>query len=735
MSVRRHPKTPPAAAAADQQASSAETVVGTEPEPESVPRWILYIRTVSGNFGGIVLVGFVVACLAAATTLTLPNVYRARASMLVDNVAARLTSAEQDVEIASGMSTISVPTIEGLLVQPQIARVVLDVIEGVRSGRLPVAGDQPAPPLAEAMAPIDERVARFLAEADLEAMRSTDGEVLLELIPEDLLGMIEVQPRVEKRLAFDVVYSPLIYLEARATSPALARMLANTYLATFVTFFDEEVARRQLKTNYMLVKNQYEEAMRAWESTQTELQEVLTSSELPVVEKLMEDHTAALRVTTQRLLEAQRRLAVIERQLMDTTLKLRATSRGTGEWVGQVTLEGLASNGETTEGEPLLPADVVAALREAGVVSGDDVAGDPMAVLESLGLDAADLGIYERLRRESVRSAKHFVDSTRRLQLFEAVNALEELELRKTDTVARFNEYQRALRSLQIDVMSINQAITAITQQITGIPERLQLQRMIPLDVIYGLHAERRARPTSADGESDGAETGLLAPMSFSEEMLNPVRTRMETTLAEMQARASELGPRLEQTIEALQETADEIQEIQRQLSELRVQQRILRDDQESARETYKAYFDRFNEMRLEYFNTATEVLSLRAEIQQLNERLVIRRAAIEEFYTTILAAGNRRTILESDMQNRRRTTELLQQRLTNLENQLSENSQLIKVATTAIEPQDKIWPPRTLLTVAAGAVAAVIYTLWLLIAAEMQQRVRLHSSPGSREA
>jgi len=675
------------------------------------PRWLAYLLLLRAQWFQCALAGLAGGVLAAIATLLTPNLYRARASLILDTTSARIAATTED-GLAGGFAEVTIPTIEGLMAQPQIAKLAQQVIVFARSGAGQEAEAVNHRPEAGDPHGLEKRILAELPPEDRALMTTPAVEPLLEALPEELLKSIKTEPRIEKKLAFDVVYSPLLYASALADNPELARLQANLWVATFAVFYDQEVSRRQARQNLEFATAEHARADVLWRATQARLEKVLTEGELPVTEKLLEQRSEGLKITTAKLVDAERELLLKRRALLDTKLKIDAMSTGTAEWVGQASLDQSVID---ELGPGLTQEEVREAVDLSGVLSVESEESDSLnwaAFLASAGLSERDLELYRQLRAESIRARAAFTTATSRLQQFEENSPLEEYELRKTDSVARFNEFMRSLRRLEIDVISVEAAIVSVADQLTSVSQTIELRRMLPVEVIYDI--------TRLDAESSGA-TLRDGDGNYQDQVVNPTRTWLDQKLEELRAEQAQLNPKLVETRRALEETSDEIRELQRELSALRLLRRLLTDDQDTARVQYLAYLDRFNKLRLQLSELTTEVLSRQAEIKQLRARGDMAREIIAELYAKSLATKSQETILNSELQTQRDTVERLRERLVNLQ-ALSEESQMVRVATVAVTPQEKVWPPRTLLTLAASIAAATAYLLFILASFEIRR-------------
>src|SRR5690606_7079066 len=180
--------------------------------------------------------------------------------------------------------------------------------------------------------------------------------------------------------------------------------------------------------------------------------------------------------------------------------------------------------------------------------------------------------LYRELVQETLDRKKQYQISAHRVQNFEAVSQLEELELRKADAVARLNRYLGAVSQLEIKLAAAEASAAQLQKQLNTMERTQKLEMGIPPEVIYQASLSGSLNG-NADGDEDGAGRLML---TYQTEVLNPSWLTIDAKYQDLLASIAQLRPELSHTQRALELAQNEIKEYQEAISRLRLSKQVL---------------------------------------------------------------------------------------------------------------------------------------------------------------
>jgi len=584
-----------------------------------MPRWMLLATLIRRKFWPLVATGVLGTLLCYGAAWLIPERFQATATIVIDPAIQPSVDDE-----APQFQLLSVPTATKLMTQNSTTALVKDVIVGIRGGQKGRPGD------------LVTSITLQLDDEDVAAISSREHPELDDVTVEVLQKWFEATPTIEKKLAFDVIYSPFVQMEVTAGSPELARALANVWSTTFVTTF-ERLLKRQATSNARVVAAAYAETERAWASRLKEVETLTIESQLPVVKATIDELALALGETQRLLLEAIKERDLARAQFDQVMTEQTFLMDENGRWVGSVR--------DIDEAQDPGPAPAP----ETDIALPEHVKKRLTPQTETLH---RQLRQATRLSAWRLRSVRHAWTK------FSEGESVEGLEARIENERQQLQRIGRRLSELEGDVPAQRAALAALGDLDTSSSER-------------SLDARQQLSRLEAE------QTALLARQKSGSEAL----TKMEHDAS--------LARRRQDQYKLESET------IETQHTELQ-----------------RRYLDLTNRAQ---------------ELTQLGEDAAVRAKALEEQVASmkknadadlkkLSSAENRIAVLESQAESDEEQATELKVRLHELELTLAEESQEIKVAAQARTPEEKTFPPRTLIALAGGCMAGMLHLVLLYL-------------------
>jgi hypothetical protein len=591
-SEEARPARPPRRRRLDRAGGGGEGI--RRPARLAPPRWLIAVEVFRAKLRLMILAGALGTILTYGACWLMPEVYQATATIVL-NPALRPAATEEGVASSDSYDMLSAPTLERLLNQPANAARMKEIAALAQK----LQGRAPEKPQTLA-----ERTLALLPQEDRETLaRYADDYAEAPL--EGVAKSLRARTAIERKLAFDVVYSPLIFLEARAPSAALARALADSWAASFVLAF-EELNRGQLRESVRAVRGEFERAQAAWDKTLADIERAKVESSLPLTEARFEASAETYRAFSSRAASADALAEAGRRRLRELQAQAAYLSDARGEWVGSP---------RALDDEPATPTLSAAA-------------------------DASpeNLSLYGSLRTDALRIRGRLVEAREALRNFDRESPLEALrprlqaaEDRLAQTLGRSRELaiqvpalQETLRRLEADLARTSPALTLKAGGPESVREELNPEWSLlaqaaarTREELARLGSEAALRQRAAEEARQEAEAlrSELALLEARRGELAADRERLEARSEESRERFQELSADL---IDAAAETTSytlELRELRRAREELAREAQI--DLQVIERATGRvAALEILAETRAE------QVKTLQARLQELEPRL-----------------------------------------------------------------------------------------------------------------
>jgi hypothetical protein len=665
--------------------------------------WQEAFFTFKSHFWSLVAAGFIGCVLCAALLLSplAPNVYKARAALLLDesstDLLANVSGNDDSGESLPGLTPISMPTIRELITQPRIAREVIDIILEARDNKIDFEGIRGRSVTMEEFSqmPLKEKIIHSIPDNDVEVLQSYSFKEFRTLSPEDLIKFITAEPKVEKKLAFDVVYSPILYVDATATEPKVARLLTNLWSATFTHFYDQEIGRRQIQENFDFIKREYDLEKQNWMRNQELIQELKTTATLELLTNQYTELKNKHSLVMQNINQLREQLKIAENNFLITVIKVIMLSNG-NEWAGTIDT---SSANTIAYNAPLAPTwdQLLSQLSSYALPSLDESASESSAgmssYLEAQGVTKSMFRSFLNERRNIVNIASKYVEHLQDLRVFRQSSQLDYLTDLKADTSTNLIEYKKQFVRAGIDLKAKTEQFNTLEAELSNTSETLRLNKILPTD-------------TNAN-----SQTGMI---TYEEDILNETFKELDLQKRQLSAEIKSLKAEREETKQTIDRQTLLLEDLTSSLSLLNIKENALLAAYDNYSEVYDTYNKKYDELKLQESDESTSIVRLNANLIQLQNT---ERELTQEFIATepiLINHQNEIIILQSELKENQVKTERLRGQLFYLKSLLS-NSRQIKIASFAIIPEEKIWPPRSLLTLIGGIVLSGIYFIYLL--------------------
>ncbi len=647
----------------------------------------------------VLLVGLLCGIISAGVTLTMPNVYRAEAKLVVTQPKFKSELSPQPLSVKSCEDLITSPwlleeTRRQIMRMKQVVMKLLESKSLTQEELRAKAGEIVKMPLQEWKQRFNfdtETALKYqaLTVDDIVALYEVDVDKLRKIPIEEIRHRVETRVNVERKTNILVEYSPILNVRVRMNTPRLARLFVNTLINVFVDLY-ADVTSGQTKASATLVEEKYQETRANLEQTEDAITAFKKQYKVDLMAEKIKVLETALSDMNTELKKMEADYALGMKELENIQEHLAALSGKDSAWIGYFYSTNPLSTETVTESALTFNAKNISEL-------------SPQQVRQSL----------QRIKEDYLTTDKEWVDFSNQYRIDTTNQQLNALR-------SMFNEYQQKLYEAELNIQGLEKSVAELKKQLAAESKTLALQKGITDDALWQLII---SKPSSQDVVN-------LGKITVRTEEVNPTYVEIANQLFQQQTELERNRAYAERLRALLNEINQELQKLEDTYARGYNRQDQLIINKTVVQEAYKRMSDFYVKLEEDEKKKALEMAKLKVQIDELNQ--VIKQTedevkALKDLYQEKKTEQDR---LERDLETYKAFYKTLNENREQARIALINKPLDVRIATTAVTPNKKIAPQRTVIvltTTAIGLAAAfiVVYLVHTIKILKQSRRLR----------
>jgi uncharacterized protein involved in exopolysaccharide biosynthesis len=489
---------------------------------------------------------------------------------------------------------------------------------------------------------------------------------------EQLLESLKTEVVMEERGLNQRSYSPIIKLIARGKTPQQAALIANTWAELFVEQ-NGMLTSRESELSYDFLTSQFTQTTTALQEAEAQMKQFRDTSKLEMVKSEMNNKLAKLESYRGTFTDLKYELDTKTAQLTQLKKKISAQEEN-GAWIGIIRADN--------------PAEEFS---------------QQTARLAKIPLDSSSLF----LRNEVLEAKWNFISAQENLRMFLENNKIEMIRNMFQQRNKELVDAQIELAKDDVRLVSLDSSLRVLQGQLAKIDKYIVLKKGMTDEALWNKYAME----TSSSKENDD-----MARMKIETQEINPVYQGMVKQIVDLEVEFNTLKPKRESLRDKIIATDKTVKELDTQLNNIEIKQKRLENQYAIASTNYKQIQNQYTQLKNELLTTQLSVDMIQGKLAETMKAVSNLNDTVQGLLATSYEGELQEDQLSRNITTFRSTFDMLSKEVENAKIAKANEISDLKIATRAVEPQKRISPKRTLMTLTAFVAGFLVTFFFCLI-------------------
>jgi len=489
---------------------------------------------------------------------------------------------------------------------------------------------------------------------------------------EQLMESLKTEVVMEERGLNQRSYSPIIKLVARGKTPQQAALIANTWAELFVEQ-NGMLTSRESELSYDFLTSQFSQTTTALQDAESQMKALRDSTKLEMVKSEMSNKLTKLEGYRANFTDIKYDLDTKTTQLIQLKKKISAQEEK-GAWIGIIRAEN--------------PADEFS---------------QQTARLAKSQIDPSSLF----LRNEVLEAKWNFISAQENLRMFLENNKIEMIRNMFQQRNKELVDAQIELSRDDVRLVSLDSSLRVLQGQLAKIDKYIVLKKGMTDDALWSKYASGTTSPKEADD---------IARMKIETQEINPVYQGMVKQTVDLEVEFNTLKPKRDSLRDKIIATDKTVKELDTQLNNIEIKERRLENQYVVASTNYKQIQNQYTDLKNELLSTQINVDSIQGKLTETMKAVQNLNDSVQGLLATSYEGELQEDQLSRNITTFRSTFDMLAKEVENAKIAKANEISDLKIASRAVEPQQRISPKRTLMTLTAFIAGFLVTFFFCLI-------------------
>lgn len=475
---------------------------------------------------------------------------------------------------------------------------------------------------------------------------------------EQMMQSMKTEVVMEERGLNMRSYSPIIKLIAKGDSPKQAALIANTWAELFVEQ-NGMLTSRESELSYDFLTSQFTQTTTALQEAESQMRAFRDSSKLELVKSEMNSKLSKLEGYRANFTDIKYELDTKTAQLIQLRKKIDAQEEN-GTWIGIIKAEN--------------PADEFS---------------QQTARLAKVQLDPSAMF----LRNEVLEAKWNLISAQESLRMFLENNKIEMIRNMFQQRNKELVEAQIELARDDIRLVSLDSSLRVLQDQLSKVDKYIILKKGITDEALWNRYNS---------GTTTNKEMDSLAGMKIETQEINPVYQGMIKQTVDMEVEFNTLKPKRDSLRDKIVTTDRTVKELDTQLNNVEIRLRRLQSQYTVASTNYRQLLNKYTEVKSEMLSTQMSVDIIQSKLSETLKTVNGINDSVQTLFATSYEGEMEQDQLARNVSTFRSTFDLLAKEVEKAKIAKANEISDLKIATRAVEPQQRISPKRSLITLTA---------------------------------
>jgi uncharacterized protein involved in exopolysaccharide biosynthesis len=489
---------------------------------------------------------------------------------------------------------------------------------------------------------------------------------------EQLMESLKTEVVMEERGLNQRSYSPIIKLVARGKTPQQAALIANTWAELFVEQ-NGMLTSRESELSYDFLTSQFSQTTTALQDAESQMKALRDSTKLEMVKSEMSNKLSKLEGYRANFTDIKYDLDTKTAQLTQLKKKINAQEEN-GAWIGIIRAEN--------------PADEFS---------------QQTARLAKIPIDPSSLF----LRNEVLEAKWNFISAQENLRMFLENNKIEMIRNMFQQRNKELVDAQIELARDDVRLVSLDSSLRVLQGQLAKIDKYIVLKKGMTDDALWSKYAS---------GTTSAKEADDIARMKIETQEINPVYQGMVKQTVDLEVEFNTLKPKRDSLRDKIIATDKTVKELDTQLNNIEIKEKRLENQYAVASTNYKQIQNQYTDLKNELLSTQINVDSIQGKLTETMKAVQNLNDSVQGLLATSYEGELQEDQLSRNITTFRSTFDMLAKEVENAKIAKANEISDLKIASRAVEPQQRISPKRTLMTLTAFIAGFLVTFFFCLI-------------------